>query len=74
MINFLEATLDDAAPPPRRFSKRYHSGIGGRIDRTVWPVQDAVSAEARYALIAELRACVERSADVSIRTSIEVDR
>ncbi len=59
MIDFLEATLADGTPPPRRFSKRYHAGLGPRIDRTVWAVQNAVGAEARQKLVAELRACME---------------
>ncbi|MDA2989674.1 MAG: hypothetical protein O2815_11410 [Actinomycetota bacterium] len=58
MISFLEATLDGTAPLPNRFSKRYHAGVGPRIDRSVWPVQEAVSVEARERLLADLRACI----------------
>jgi hypothetical protein len=54
---FLIATLDDAAPRPSRFSKRYHAGVGARIDSTVWPVQQAVSEAARRQLLIELKAC-----------------
>ncbi len=61
MIDFLEATLADERPPPRRFSKRYHAGAGPGIDQTVWPAQDAVSAEARRRLVVELRACMAPS-------------
>jgi len=59
MIDFLEATLVEGKPLPKRFSKRYHAGTGPRIDRSVWPVQQSVSAAARSALLREMRACIE---------------
>ena len=61
MTEFLEATLDETVPLPGRFSKRYHAGVGRRIDHTVWPAQEAVTASARRQLLSELRSCVERS-------------
>jgi len=58
IIGFIEATLTEGEPPPKRFSKRYHAGSGPRIDGSVWPVQQAVSIAARAALVDEMRACI----------------
>ncbi len=57
MINFLEAILDPNSPLPRRFSKRYHAGVGSGIDRSVYSVQDSLSVNAIRALLAEMRQC-----------------
>lgn len=68
---FLEATLDDTAPLPARFSKRYHAGVGARIDKTVWPVQRAVSLESRRRLREEMNVCrtSEASSDDHLSSS-----
>ena len=58
LINFLTATLALSGPLPPRFSKRYHAGVGPRIDRSVWPVQEAVSPEARTLLVEDMRSCL----------------
>lgn len=58
MMAFLQGTLNGNVPLPNRFSKRYHAGVGPGIDRSVWPVQEAVSVEARERLLADLRACI----------------
>lgn len=59
MIDFLEATVDPDSEMPRRFSKRYHAGIGNRIDKSVWPVQSWLTKETRLKLLEEMRICLE---------------
>ena len=59
MIDFLEATVDPNSEMPRRFSKRYHAGIGNRIDKSVWPVQSWLTKETRLKLLEEMRICLE---------------
>lgn len=59
MIDFLTASLDPVGAPPKRFSRRYHAGVGAGIDHTVWPVQQAVPESARRALIVDLQSCRE---------------
>jgi hypothetical protein len=58
MIDFLEATLDPDSGLPVRFSKRYHAGVGTRIDKSVWTVQDWLTIEARAELVRELKECL----------------
>jgi hypothetical protein len=57
IVSFLDATLG-SGPRPKRFSRRYHAGVGPRIDPSVWPVQDFVSVETRASLVRDLRRCV----------------
>lgn len=59
MIGFLTATLDVNGAPPRRFSRRYHAGVGAGIDHTVWPVHQAVPEAARRVLLEDMRSCLE---------------
>jgi len=56
MIHFLEATLDSDSEMPRRFSKRYHAGVGSGIDKSVWPVQHWLTRDTRLELINEMKA------------------
>lgn len=65
MIDFLEATLDADSEMPRRFSKRYHAGIGNGIDKSVWPVQSWLMEEARLKLLEEMRTCLGSKEDKS---------
>ena len=65
MIDFLEATLDADSEMPRRFSKRYHAGIGKGIDKSVWPVQSWLTEEVRLKLLEEMRICLENKDDKS---------
>lgn len=58
MIDFLEATLDSDSEMPRRFSKRYHAGIGNGIDKSVWPVQSWLTEETRLKLLEEMTTCL----------------
>lgn len=58
-VTFLEDTLSDG-PMPKRFSKRFHAGIGPRIDMSVWPIQNFVPKGVRQALAQEMRGCVGR--------------
>lgn len=59
MTDFLEATLDADSEMPRRFSKRYHAGIGNGIDKSVWPVQSWLTEETRLNLLEEMKTCLE---------------
>jgi len=58
MIHFLEATLDSDTEMPRRFSKRYHAGVGSGIDKSVWPVQHWLTKDTRLKLISEMKASI----------------
>ena len=58
MIHFLETTLDSNLKPPNRFSRRYHAGVGPRIDKSVWTVQKWLTKEVRTNLINEMRDCL----------------
>jgi len=58
MTDFLEATLDADSEMPRRFSKRYHAGIGKGIDKSVWPVQSWLTEETRQKLLEEMNTCL----------------
>jgi len=51
---FLNALLDPDLSVPQRFSKRYHAGVGDRIDRSVLTVQEWLSAEVMKQLITEM--------------------
>ena len=55
MIHFLEATLDTDSEMPRRFSKRYHAGVGRGIDKSVWPVQQWMTRDVRLKLLKEMK-------------------
>lgn len=57
LVTFLEGTLSPGEMP-RRFSKRYHAGVGPRIDRSVWPIQQYVTGEAREDLALAMRLSV----------------
>ena len=57
MTDFLEATLDADSEMPRRFSKRYHAGIGNGIDKSVWSVQSWLTEETRLKLLEEMKTC-----------------
>jgi hypothetical protein len=57
LIELLEASLGERPPSKRRFSKRYHGGVGSGIDRTLPAVRDAVPEDRRRRLLAEMRAC-----------------
>lgn len=59
MINFLEGTLDPDSKMPKRFSKRYHAGVGAGIDNSVLTVQDWLSADARADLVSEMKMCLD---------------
>lgn len=59
LVTFLDGTLSDG-PMPQRFSKRFHAGVGPRIDRSVWPIQHFVPKGVREALAHEMRGCVGR--------------
>ena len=59
LTEFLAATLDPAARPPARFSKRYHAGTGKGIDPSVWPVQRIVPEHARLEMIEMLQSSRE---------------
>jgi len=58
MIHFLETTLDSNKKLPNRFSKRYHAGVGPRIDKSVWTVQKWLTKEVRTNLINDMRDCL----------------
>ena len=58
ITDFLEATLDADSEMPRRFSKRYHAGIGKGIDKSVWPVQSWLTEETRQKLLEEMNTCL----------------
>lgn len=58
MTDFLEATLDADSEMPRRFSKRYHAGIGNGIDKSVWPIQSWLTEETRLNLLEEMKTCL----------------
>lgn len=57
LVTFLDGTLS-SGPMPKRFSKRYHAGVGPGIDATVWPIQNFVGIETRAELALEMRSCV----------------
>ena len=63
MTDFLEATLDADSEMPRRFSKRYHAGIGKGIDKSVWPIQSWLTEEVRLKLLEEMRICLGNKDD-----------
>lgn len=58
MIAFL-APLVDGALPPRRFSRRYHAGLGARIDTSVPPIQSFVGRDLLSDLLLDMRDSVE---------------
>lgn len=58
MTDFLEATLKADSEMPRRFSKRYHAGIGNGIDKSVWPIQKWLTEETRLNLLNEMKTCL----------------
>jgi len=59
LVTFLDGTLSDG-PMPKRFSKRFHAGVGPRIDMSVSPIQHFVPKGVRQALAQEMRGCVGR--------------
>jgi|688.fasta_scaffold27218_9 hypothetical protein len=58
MISFIEAVLDPGLTAPKRFSKRYHAGVGSGIDHSVNPVQDWLSEDTLRTLLNEMRECL----------------
>jgi hypothetical protein len=54
----LGAALDPQAVPARRFSKRYHAGVGRGIDPTVPAVQELVDLDRLQALREEMVGCI----------------
>lgn len=55
-VRFLQATLEGERP--RRFSKRYHAGVGPGIDSSALPVFDIVTKERRQELVDDLSQCI----------------
>ena len=45
--------------PTRRFSRRYHAGVGSRIDSTVPPIQSFVGLDALRDLSEDMHASVQ---------------
>lgn len=66
-IEFLDSLGDGASPKAKRFSKRYHSGKGARIDRSVPSVDLVVSGNALNQLRTEINNC-RLIADVDLKT------
>jgi hypothetical protein len=58
VIDFLEE-LEAGALPSRRVSKRYHAGVGSKIDRTLPAIQSFVPSDDLRALARQLRLSVE---------------
>jgi hypothetical protein len=58
MITFLEPLLTGEVPT-RRFSRRYHSGAGSRIDSSVPPIQSFVGLDALRDLSEDMHASVQ---------------
>lgn len=58
MIAFLEPLVAGEVPG-RRFSRRYHAGLGARIDLSVPPIQSFVPQDALNDLLVDLRAATQ---------------
>lgn len=58
MIGFLEAVLDQESIAPKRFSKRYHAGVGSGIDKSVNCVQEWLTEDTLRNLLTEMRECI----------------
>lgn len=56
MTNFLEP-LVEGGERPKRFSRRYHAGVGTGIDHTCPSVDSIVPIESLRALLADMRSC-----------------
>jgi len=57
MTDFIEAVLDPDSKAPRRFSKRYHAGVGSGIDHSAMNAQEWLSDDTMRRLLAEMREC-----------------
>ncbi len=56
ITEFLSAVIEEKERP-QRFSKRFHAGVGERIDPTTPAIDKVVHAEKLQALLAELKSC-----------------